>query len=179
MDNYPVTHQKKIKKINALLQTWHWLRLAVLHSIWTAARVVASSTHGLAAAQASPLPSHSHLASRLALKTITSMIRHDWVKCNDDVRQISGVCSSWLRGRDPSMTLFLFSFLFFCGLQDSCPFLSSKRAFRTPDEPEVRRNNGRVCMQQAFSPPQMIPMMGQSVFGCFLGGYACFSRVRT
>ena len=50
--------------------------------------------------------------------------------------------------------------LFFCGLQDSCPFLSSKRAFRTPDEPEVRRNNGRVCMQQAFSPPQMIPMMG-------------------
>ena len=33
------------------------------------------------------------------------------------------------------------------GLQDSCPFLSSKRAFRTPDEPEVRRNNGLVCMQ--------------------------------
>ncbi|KAL3144893.1 hypothetical protein ABBQ32_003405 [Trebouxia sp. C0010 RCD-2024] len=33
------------------------------------------------------------------------MIRHDWVKCTDDVRQLSGVCSSWLRGRDPSMTL--------------------------------------------------------------------------
>ncbi|KAL3161126.1 hypothetical protein ABBQ38_009501 [Trebouxia sp. C0009 RCD-2024] len=33
------------------------------------------------------------------------MIHHDWVKCNDDVRQLAGVCSSWLRGRDPSMTL--------------------------------------------------------------------------
>ena len=38
-------------------------------------------------------------------------------------------------------------FFFFFGLQDSCPFLSSKRAFRTPDEPEVRRNNGLMCMQ--------------------------------
>ena len=74
---------------DALLQTWHRLRLAVLHSIWTAARITASSTQGLAPTQASPSPSHSHLASRLALKTITSMICHDWVKCNDDVRQIS------------------------------------------------------------------------------------------
>ena len=96
---------------DALLQTWHRLRLAVLHSIWTAARITASSTQGLAPTQASPSPSHSHLASRLALKTITSMIRHDWVKCNDDVRQISGVCSSWLRGRDPSMTLEAFQHL--------------------------------------------------------------------
>ena len=38
-------------------------------------------------------------------------------------------------------------FFFFFGLQDSCLFLSSKRAFRTPDEPEIRRNNGLVCMQ--------------------------------
>ena len=96
---------------NALLQTWHRLRLAVLHSIWTAARITASSTQGLAPTQASPSPAHSHLASRLALKTITSMIRHDWVKCNDDVRQISGVCSSWLRGRDPDMTLEAFQHL--------------------------------------------------------------------
>ena len=28
-------------------------------------------------------------------------------------------------------------FFFFFGLQDSCLFLSSKRAFRTPDEPEI------------------------------------------
>ncbi|KAL3149874.1 hypothetical protein ABBQ38_013239 [Trebouxia sp. C0009 RCD-2024] len=88
---------------DALLQTWHRLRLAVLHSIWTAARIAASSTH--ASSQASQLSSQSHLASRLALKTVTSMIHHDWVKCNDDVRQLAGVCSSWLRGRDPSMTL--------------------------------------------------------------------------
>ena len=33
------------------------------------------------------------------------MVRQDWAKCNDDVRQVAGVCSSWLRGRDPSMTL--------------------------------------------------------------------------
>ena len=38
-------------------------------------------------------------------------------------------------------------FYFFFGLQDSCLFLSSKKAFRTPDEPEIRRNNGPVCMQ--------------------------------
>ena len=35
-------------------------------------------------------------------------------------------------------------FFFFFGLQDSCPFPSSKRAFGTPDEREVRRNNGLV-----------------------------------
>ena len=96
---------------DALLQTWHRLRLAMLHSIWSAARITASSANGLTPPQASPSPSHPHLASRLALKTITSMIRHDWVKCNDDVRQISGVCSSWLRGRDPSMTLEKFQHL--------------------------------------------------------------------
>ncbi|DBA77104.1 TPA: hypothetical protein ACH3X1_009685 [Trebouxia sp. C0004] len=70
-----------------------------------------SSTHGLAPPQASPSQSRSHLASGLALKTITSMIPHDWVKCNDDVRQISGLCSSWLRGKDPSMTLGAFQHL--------------------------------------------------------------------
>ena len=89
---------------NALFQTWHRLRLAVLHSIWTAASIAASSIHGSTPPPASSL-SYSHLASKMALKTVVSMIRHDWVKCNDDVRQISGVCSSWLRGKDPSMTL--------------------------------------------------------------------------
>ena len=41
---------------------------------------------------------------------------------------------------------FFFFFFFFFGLQDSCLFLSSKKAFRTPDEPEIRRNNGPVCI---------------------------------
>ena len=75
---------------DALLQTWHRLRLAVLHSIWTAARITASSTQGLAPTQASPSPSHSHLASRLALKTITFFFffffwreRYSLHKCND------------------------------------------------------------------------------------------------
>ena len=31
--------------------------------------------------------------------------KKDWAKCNNDVRQVVGLCSSWLRGRDPSMTL--------------------------------------------------------------------------
>ena len=44
-------------------------------------------------------------------------------------------------------TGFSFFFFFFFGLQDSCLFLSSKKAFRTPDEPEMRRNNGLVCLQ--------------------------------
>ena len=39
------------------------------------------------------------------------MIRQDWAKCNDDVKQVAGVCSSWLRGRDPSMTLEAFQSL--------------------------------------------------------------------
>ena len=52
-----------------------------------------------------------------------------------------------------------YSFIFiFFGLQHSC--LSGKRAFRTLDEPEVRTNNGLVCMQKAFSPLQIISMMG-------------------
>ena len=33
------------------------------------------------------------------------MIRQDWAKYNDDLKQVAGVCSSWLWGRVPSMTL--------------------------------------------------------------------------
>ena len=125
----------------ALVQTWHRLRLAVLHSIWSAAQIPQSQA---AAAQASlpppppspppqppppplqPAPplapssmagsrstttsntSHASqfsLASRLALKAVTAMIDQDWVKCHEDIKQVSGVCPDWLRGRDPSMTL--------------------------------------------------------------------------
>ena len=39
------------------------------------------------------------------------MIRHDWVKCNDDVRQISGVCSSWTEGQGPQYDFVVFFFL--------------------------------------------------------------------
>ncbi len=39
---------------------------------------------------------HGHLARQLALKTVKAMIRNDWTKCNDDIKQISGVCSNWL-----------------------------------------------------------------------------------
>ena len=58
--------------------------------------------------------------------------------------------SFWAAGTSASRgvaLLFFFFFFFFFGLQDSCLFLSSKKAFRTPDEPEIRRNNGPVCMQ--------------------------------
>ena len=55
---------------------------------------------------------------------------------------------------DAFQMIAFFFFFFFFGLQDSCSFPSSKRAFGTPDEPEVRRNNGLGCMQQAFSPLQ-------------------------
>ena len=56
------------------------------------------------------------------------------------------------RVRLPSGVSFLcgkFCVGLFLGLQDSCPFLSSKRALRTPDEPDVRRNNGLMCMHAA------------------------------
>ncbi len=51
------------------------------------------------------------MARQLALKTIKAMIRNDWTKCNDDIKQISGVCSSYLRGKDPNMTLAAFQSL--------------------------------------------------------------------
>jgi len=89
---------------------------------------------------------HGHLARQLALKTVKAMIHNDWTKCNDNIKQISGVCwaqtrfvrylhqlteggqfpcnpkkkkkkknsgvcSSWLRGKDPSMTLAAFQSL--------------------------------------------------------------------
>ena len=109
----------------AMLQTWHRLRLAVLHSIWAAsqitranlqARLPLSSSPASSSSQSSSPPSssslssshHQQLASRLALKTISSMIHHDLAKCNDDIRQVAGVCSTWLRGRDPSMTVSTF-----------------------------------------------------------------------
>ncbi len=54
---------------------------------------------------------HGHLARQLALKTVKAMIHNDWTKCNDKIKQISGVCSNWLRGKDPSMTLAAFKSL--------------------------------------------------------------------
>ena len=55
--------------------------------------------------------------------------------------------SQWQLWGPNHLSMGVFFFFFFFGLQDSCPFLSSKRAFRTPDEPEVRRNNGQMRMQ--------------------------------
>ena len=40
-----------------------------------------------------------------------AMIHNDWTKCNNNIKQISGVCSSWSRGKDPSMTLAAFQSL--------------------------------------------------------------------
>ncbi|DBA88498.1 TPA: hypothetical protein ACH3X2_004980 [Trebouxia sp. C0005] len=100
-----------------LLQTWHRLRLAVLHSIWATSQIarasrptqapdasepVATLASSPSSQQASSTSHHGHLARQLALKTIRAMIRNDWTNCNDDIRQISGVCSSWLRGKIPT-----------------------------------------------------------------------------
>ena len=115
---------------DALLQTWQRLRLAVLHSIWAASQI-AQASRSTQPSDASepdaimaPSPSsqqvslsssstshHGHLARQLALKTVKAMIRNDWTKCNDNIKQISGVCSSWLTGKYPSMTLAAFQSL--------------------------------------------------------------------
>ena len=42
---------------------------------------------------------------------ITAMIGQDWAKSNDDTKQVAGVSSSLLRGRDPTMTLQAFQSL--------------------------------------------------------------------
>ena len=111
----------------AMLQTWHRLRLAVLHSTWAASQIARANLQTrLPSSSSSPsssLPSSSpsssppstsyqgHLASRLALKTVISMIQHDWAKCSNNIKQVAGVCTSWLRGRDPSMTVSAFQSL--------------------------------------------------------------------
>ena len=117
---------------DALLQTWHRLRLAVLHSIWTASQIaqasrpkqpsdasepeanLASSCLTQHASSSSSANSHhDHLASQLTLKTVKAMIHNDWTRCNDSIKQISGVCSSWSWGKDPSMTLATFQSLWY------------------------------------------------------------------
>ena len=69
----------------ALLQTWHRLRLAVLHSIWAASQVAQHASATQSHPPASPTPSQppAQLTSRLALKTVNAMVRQDWAKCND------------------------------------------------------------------------------------------------
>ena len=51
------------------------------------------------------LATHFSLASKMGLKTVIAIIQQDWIRCSEDIKQVSGVCSEWLRGRDPSMTL--------------------------------------------------------------------------
>ncbi len=68
---------------DALHQTWHRLRLAVHYH-------------------------HHHLPHTTATgetARVEDSQGHDWTKCNDNIKQISGICSSWLKGKDPSMTL--------------------------------------------------------------------------
>ena len=45
------------------------------------------------------------------MKTVKAMIRNDWTKCSDNIGQITGVCSSWSSGKDPSMSLAAFQSL--------------------------------------------------------------------
>ncbi len=114
---------------DALLQTRHRLRLAMLHSIWVASQIaqasqstqpsdalepdaiIASAPLSQQVSLSSSTSHHGHLARQLALKTVKAMIRNDWTKCNENSKQISGVCSSWLRGKDLSMTLAAFQSL--------------------------------------------------------------------
>ncbi len=113
---------------DALLQTWHRLRLAVLHSIWAAPQIaqVSRSIQPSDASEPDAIMASSPLSQQVSLSSSSttaprplgeansvedrqgSMIHNDWTKCNDDIKQISGVSSSWLRGKDPSMTLAAF-----------------------------------------------------------------------
>ena len=102
---------------DALLQTWHRLRLAVLHSIWTASQIAQTNqpTQPSAASQpATDLPSpssshlasspsssssssashHGHLARQLALKTVKAMIPKANTTCGDiQQRPVRKQCS--------------------------------------------------------------------------------------
>jgi len=115
---------------DALLQIWHRVRLAGLHSIWAASQIAQASrstqpsdasepdaimasfpSSQQASLSSSSTSHHGHLARQLALNPVRAMIRNDWTKCNDNIKQISGVCSGWFRGKDPSMTLAAFQSL--------------------------------------------------------------------
>ena len=65
----------------ALLQTWHRLRLAVLHSIWAASQVAQHASATQLHPPASPAPSQppAQLTNRLALKTVSDMNDALWM----------------------------------------------------------------------------------------------------
>ncbi|DBA88492.1 TPA: hypothetical protein ACH3X2_004975 [Trebouxia sp. C0005] len=158
-----------------LLQTWHRLRLAVLHSIWAASQIaqasrptqapdasepVATLVSSPSSQQASSTSHHGHLARQLALKTIRAMIRNDCTKCNDDIRQISGVCSSWSRGKIPTR-LWLLSRAY-------GELSTLRQMMEVPNEPGLSRNNG---LENALLSDQSMasnPRKGR-FFVCVLG----------
>ena len=51
------------------------------------------------------------------VQAIHQPIHSDWTKCNDNIKQFSGVCSSWLRRKDSSIILAAFQSLFSCFLR--------------------------------------------------------------
>ncbi len=83
---------------DAVQQAWHSLKLATLHSIWSAAQL--AQVRAEASQPLMPTKKHiiitngpasslvQQLAGQLALTAIRSM--QDWVKCSEDIKQVNG-----------------------------------------------------------------------------------------
>lgn len=81
-----------------LIALWTLLRVTMLKRIWLAR---------CAAVAPSPATGGFTVAAILAafVWEIRSLIQQDWARVQGDVRQLSGVCPGWFRGRDPQLPL--------------------------------------------------------------------------
>lgn len=81
-----------------LTSLWGLLRLTMLKRIWLARCAIVAEDNRA---------SHASTPAIVCafVQEIRSLILQDWLRVEGDVRQLGGVCPSWFRGRDPSLSL--------------------------------------------------------------------------
>ena len=79
-----------------LLGLWVLLRVTMLKRVWLA-RCACVMGGGAATSFTAAAVVDGFVAE------IRSLIQQDWLRVQGDIRQLSGVCPSWFRGRDPAL----------------------------------------------------------------------------
>lgn len=79
-----------------LLGLWVLLRVTMLKRVWLA-RCACVMGGGAATSFTAAAVVDGFVAE------IRSLIQQDWLRIQGDIRQLSGVCPSWFRGRDPAL----------------------------------------------------------------------------
>ena len=80
-----------------LQELWTLLRVTMLKRIWLTRQACSLADTGAAS-----FTSTRVVASFVA--EITSLIQHDWLRVQGDLRCNSGVCPTWFRGRNPAVS---------------------------------------------------------------------------